>query len=105
MPASLQAGPRGDRGDGSGSDGDSGAGSGAAGGLFNFGLLGRQRDDLVTLAYAMLTGVVVAGSVFAFDVSIQYIHDLPDIFAVRAAWGLDYHKRGAGEEEEGCQWV
>jgi hypothetical protein len=40
-----------------------------------------SREDLVTLAYAIATGAIVATSVFIFDVSIQYIHDLPDIFA------------------------
>eukprot|EP00775_Hariotina_reticulata_P005436 gene5436-5669_t len=47
------------------------------------------RDDLVTLAYAVAMGGVVATSVFFFDVSIQYVHDLPDIFAqVRMALGV-----------------
>jgi hypothetical protein len=41
----------------------------------------KNRDDLVTLAYAVAMGGVVATSVFFFDVSIQYVHDLPDIFA------------------------
>lgn len=41
----------------------------------------RNRDDLITLAYATATGGIVAASVFVFDVSIQYIHDLPDIAA------------------------
>jgi hypothetical protein len=39
------------------------------------------RDDLLTLAYAVGMGGLVATSVFIFDVSIQYVHDLPDIFA------------------------
>lgn len=41
----------------------------------------KNRDDLVTLAYAVAMGGVVAASVFVFDVSIQYVHDLPDIFS------------------------
>jgi hypothetical protein len=41
----------------------------------------RNRDDLLTLAYAVTMGGVVATSVFVFDVSIQYVHDLPDIFS------------------------
>lgn len=41
----------------------------------------RNRDDLLTLGYATATGAGVAASVFVFDVSIQYVHDLPDIFA------------------------
>lgn len=40
-----------------------------------------NKDDLLTLSYAVLTGAVVATSVFAFDCTIQYVHDLPDIFA------------------------
>jgi hypothetical protein len=40
-----------------------------------------RRDDLLTLAYAVGMGGLVATSVFIFDVSIQYVHDLPDIFA------------------------
>eukprot|EP00878_Enallax_costatus_P014507 GHUV01015174.1.p1 GENE.GHUV01015174.1~~GHUV01015174.1.p1 ORF type:complete len:413 (+),score=124.29 GHUV01015174.1:375-1613(+) len=41
----------------------------------------KNRDDLITLAYAVGMGGLVATSVFVFDVSIQYVHDLPDIFA------------------------
>lgn len=41
----------------------------------------KNRDDLITLAYAVAMGGVVATSVFFFDVSIQYVHDLPDIFS------------------------
>eukprot|EP00879_Flechtneria_rotunda_P009210 GHRR01009643.1.p1 GENE.GHRR01009643.1~~GHRR01009643.1.p1 ORF type:complete len:483 (+),score=176.43 GHRR01009643.1:230-1678(+) len=41
----------------------------------------KNRDDLITLAYAVAMGGVVATSVFVFDVSIQYVHDLPDILA------------------------
>ncbi|WIA38514.1 hypothetical protein OEZ86_001836 [Tetradesmus obliquus] len=41
----------------------------------------KNRDDLLTLAYAVGMGGLVATSVFIFDVSIQYVHDLPDIFA------------------------
>jgi hypothetical protein len=41
----------------------------------------KNRDDLITLAYAVAMGGVVATSVFVFDVSIQYVHDLPDIFS------------------------
>lgn len=41
----------------------------------------RNRDDVITLAYSVLIGVVVASSVFVFDVSIQCIHDLPDFFS------------------------
>jgi hypothetical protein len=32
------------------------------------------------------TGAIVAASVFVFDVTIQYIHDLPDIFAKVSGW-------------------
>lgn len=42
-----------------------------------FDWLSNQRD-IITLSYAVLVGGVVAASVFTFDVSIQYIHDLPD---------------------------
>jgi hypothetical protein len=41
----------------------------------------KNRDDLITLAYAVAMGGVVATSVFCFDVAIQYVHDLPDIFS------------------------
>ncbi|KXZ55344.1 hypothetical protein GPECTOR_3g475 [Gonium pectorale] len=41
----------------------------------------RDKDDITTLTYAVLTGGLVAGAVFVFDVSIQTIHDLPDIFS------------------------
>lgn len=41
----------------------------------------KNRDDLITLAYAVGMGGLVATSVFVFDVSIQYVHDLPDILA------------------------
>lgn len=41
----------------------------------------KNRDDLITLAYAVAMGGLVATSVFIFDVSIQYVHDLPDILA------------------------
>ncbi|GFR48199.1 hypothetical protein Agub_g10016 [Astrephomene gubernaculifera] len=41
----------------------------------------RDRDDIYTLYYAVLTGGLVATAVFLFDVSIQTIHDLPDIFS------------------------
>ncbi|KAG2496243.1 hypothetical protein HYH03_005841 [Edaphochlamys debaryana] len=41
----------------------------------------KDSDDITTLTYAVLTGGVVATAVFLFDVSIQTIHDLPDIFA------------------------
>ncbi|MEW5302860.1 MAG: hypothetical protein WDW36_005601 [Sanguina aurantia] len=41
----------------------------------------RNRDDVITLAYSVLIGIVVASSVFVFDVSIQCIHDLPDFFS------------------------
>lgn len=44
-------------------------------------LLMWLQDDLTTLLYSVLTGGVVATSVFFFDVSIQYIHDLPDILS------------------------
>jgi hypothetical protein len=60
-------------------------GSGDEGGVPLGGILGsffNDKEDLVTLTYATMIGVVVATSVFFFDVSIQYIHDLPDIFAV-----------------------
>ena len=36
---------------------------------------------LLSLTYSLLTGVVVAAGVFLFDVSISYIHDLPDILS------------------------
>lgn len=41
----------------------------------------KNQDDITTLTYAVLTGGIVAAAVFVFDVSIQYIHDLPDIFS------------------------
>uniref|UniRef100_A0A7S0RZ83 Chloride channel protein n=1 Tax=Chlamydomonas leiostraca TaxID=1034604 RepID=A0A7S0RZ83_9CHLO len=41
----------------------------------------REKDDLITISTAVVVGAVVAASVFTFDVSIQYIHDLPDILA------------------------
>lgn len=40
-----------------------------------------DSNDVLTISYALIIGAVVAASVFTFDVSIQYIHDLPDIFA------------------------
>lgn len=50
----------------------------------------KNRDDLVTLAYAVAMGGVVATSVFCFDVAIQYVHDLPDIFSqVRSVFGAN----------------
>ncbi|GFH13599.1 CBS domain-containing protein [Haematococcus lacustris] len=47
----------------------------------------KNKDDILTLSYAVVIGVVVAASVFTFDVSIQFIHDLPDIFAVNLGIG------------------
>jgi hypothetical protein len=44
-------------------------------------------DDLLSLGYAISTGAIVATSVFLFDVSIQYIHDLPDIFSANLHLG------------------
>ncbi|KAG2444864.1 hypothetical protein HXX76_001602 [Chlamydomonas incerta] len=41
----------------------------------------KDQDDITTLTYAVLTGGLVAAAVFIFDVSIQTIHDLPDIFS------------------------
>lgn len=41
----------------------------------------RDKDDLLTISTALVVGVAVAASVFTFDVSIQYIHDLPDILS------------------------
>jgi hypothetical protein len=41
----------------------------------------KDKDDLLTISYAVVIGILVATSVFTFDVSIQFIHDLPDIFA------------------------
>jgi len=78
--------------------GAGGRDSGDEGGVPLVGALGsflNDREDLVTLFYAMATGVVVATSVFFFDVSIQYIHDLPDILAVGGAWGLGVGVWGA----------
>eukprot|EP00198_Chlamydomonas_reinhardtii_P000776 XP_001690111.1 predicted protein [Chlamydomonas reinhardtii] len=43
--------------------------------------LADVEDDITTLTYAVLTGGLVAAAVFIFDVSIQTIHDLPDIFS------------------------
>lgn len=48
----------------------------------------NSSDDLLSLGYAVSTGAIVATCVFLFDCSIQYIHDLPDIFAV------DFHLGG-----------
>jgi hypothetical protein len=48
----------------------------------------NANDDLLSLGYAVSTGAIVATCVFLFDCSIQYIHDLPDIFAV------DFHLGG-----------
>lgn len=48
----------------------------------------KNRDDLITLAYAVAMGGLVATSVFIFDVSIQYVHDLPDILAQVRGNGL-----------------
>jgi hypothetical protein len=58
-------------------------------------LVHPYRDDLLTLAYAVGMGGLVATSVFIFDVSIQYVHDLPDIFAQvrRARRGADSNNR------------
>jgi hypothetical protein len=47
-----------------------------------------SSDDLLSLCYAVATGAIVATCVFLFDCSIQYIHDLPDIFAA------DFHLGG-----------
>eukprot|EP00195_Chlamydomonas_chlamydogama_P005828 CAMPEP_0202903764 /NCGR_PEP_ID=MMETSP1392-20130828/26154_1 /ASSEMBLY_ACC=CAM_ASM_000868 /TAXON_ID=225041 /ORGANISM="Chlamydomonas chlamydogama, Strain SAG 11-48b" /LENGTH=634 /DNA_ID=CAMNT_0049591089 /DNA_START=664 /DNA_END=2568 /DNA_ORIENTATION=+ len=46
-----------------------------------------NKDDAITLTYAVIVGALVATSVFVFDVSIQYIHDLPDIFAASGIGG------------------
>ncbi|GAX78773.1 hypothetical protein CEUSTIGMA_g6210.t1 [Chlamydomonas eustigma] len=46
-----------------------------------------NQRDLVTLSYAVLIGGVVATSVYAFDVTIQAIHDLPDLLAARGIGG------------------
>lgn len=60
------------------------------------GLLSRMlagNDDAIMLAYSVFIGIVVASSVFAFDCTIQYIHDLPDI-ASQARAGIlhsSYH--------------
>lgn len=45
-----------------------------------FDWLSNQRD-IATLSYAVIIGGVVAASVFTFDVTIQYIHDIPDNLA------------------------
>jgi hypothetical protein len=50
-------------------------------------LNGGANDDLLSLCYAVSTGAIVATSVFLFDVSIQYIHDLPDIFSANLHLG------------------
>ena len=46
-----------------------------------------SQRDLLTLSYAVLIGGVVAGSVFIFDLSIEYIHNLPDILAGKGIGG------------------
>eukprot|EP00798_Chlamydomonas_sp_ICE-L_P028218 gene28218-31321_t len=58
------------------------------------------KDDAVALVYAIATGALVAAIVFCFDVSIQFIHDLPDLLASMAAtqcwsggWEDEHHGR------------
>lgn len=46
-----------------------------------------EQDDIVTISTAVLVGIVVATSVFTFDVAIQFIHDLPDIFSTNLGIG------------------
>ena len=43
--------------------------------------LHTNHTQATTISTAVLVGATVAASVFAFDVSIQFFHDLPDIFA------------------------
>jgi hypothetical protein len=54
--------------------------------LPSFTWLSGQRD-IITLSYAILVGGLVATSVFVFDVSIQYIHDIPDMLANKGIGG------------------
>mmetsp|Transcript_21002 Transcript_21002/g.58374 ORF Transcript_21002/g.58374 Transcript_21002/m.58374 type:complete len:766 (+) Transcript_21002:1061-3358(+) len=44
-------------------------------------LLNDKDGEATTISTAVIVGATVAASVFAFDVSIQFFHDLPDIFA------------------------
>ena len=55
----------------------------------------QDRSDLVTIATAVAVGALVAAIVFSFDVSIELIHDMPDILAQEFGLG---GMAGAGAE-------